>query len=80
MASGTQYAQMVNELDAIGGTAPRYAKPESYGTTDWYRQILREAITTNHQISVSGGSERSSYNFSLGYLLQDGIVETIVIR
>jgi hypothetical protein len=36
---------------------------------------LREAITTNHQISVSGGSERSSYNFSLGYLLQDGIVE-----
>jgi len=75
MANGTQYAQMVNELDAIGGTAPRYAKPESYGTTDWYRQILREAITTNHQISVSGGSERSSYNFSLGYLLQDGIVE-----
>ena len=75
MANGPQYAQMVNELDAIGGTTPRYAKPDSYGTTDWYPQILRDAITTNHQVSVSGGSERSTYNFSLGYLLQDGIVE-----
>lgn len=76
MASGVQYAQMVNELDVIGGTAPRYAKPENYGTTDWYHQILRNALTTNHQVSVTGGAERSSYNFSLGYLLQDGIVET----
>lgn len=76
MANGAQYAQMVNELDVIGGTASRYANPGSFGTTDWYHQILRDAITTNHQISMSGGSERSTYNFSLGYLLQDGIVET----
>lgn len=75
MANGPQYAQMVNELDVIGSTAPRYENPSSYGTTDWYHQILRSALTTNHQVSVSGGSERSTYNFSLGYLLQDGIVE-----
>jgi TonB-linked SusC/RagA family outer membrane protein len=75
MASGSQYAQMVNELDAIGGIAGRYKSPNSYGTTDWYHQILRDALTTNHQVSVSGGSERSTYNFSLGYLMQDGIVE-----
>ena len=75
MASGPQYAQMVNELDAIGGTASRYDDPNKFGTTDWYHQILRSAITTNHQVSVTGGTERSSYNFSLGYLLQDGIVE-----
>ena len=75
MATGPEYAQMVNELDAIGGTAPRYANPKSYGNTDWYHQILRNALTTNHQVSVSGGTDRSTYNFSLGYLLQDGIVE-----
>lgn len=75
MANGPQYAQMVNELDVIGQIAGRYANPNSYGSTDWYHQILRDALTTNHQVSVSGGSERSSYNFSLGYLLQDGIVE-----
>ena len=75
MASGPQYAQMVNELDAIGGIPGRYTKPDSYGTTDWYRQILRSAPTTNQQVSVAGGSEKTTYNFSLGYLLQDGIVE-----
>lgn len=74
MATGPEYAQMVDELDVIGGVAPRYANPSSYGTTDWYHQILRNALITNHQISVSGGSEKSTYNFSLGYLLQDGIV------
>ncbi|MGN6163204.1 MAG: SusC/RagA family TonB-linked outer membrane protein, partial [Flavisolibacter sp.] len=75
MATGAEYAQMVNELDVIGGVASRYKDPASYGTTDWYHQILRSALTTNHQVSVSGGSEKSTYNFSLGYLLQDGIVE-----
>ncbi|MEI9909410.1 MAG: TonB-dependent receptor [Bacteroidota bacterium] len=75
MANGPQYAQMVNELDAIGGIAGRYTDPNRYGTTDWYHQVLRNALTTNHQVSVTGGTERSSYNFSLGYLLQDGIVE-----
>ena len=75
MATGPEYAQMVNELDVIGGVASRYKDPASYGTTDWYHQILRSALTTNHQVSVSGGSEKSTYNFSLGYLLQDGIVE-----
>ncbi|HTN08563.1 TonB-dependent receptor [Agriterribacter sp.] len=76
MANGPQYAEMVNDLDKIGGAATgRYADPGSYGTTDWYHQILRNALITNHQVSVSGGGERSTYNFSLGYLLQDGIVK-----
>ena len=69
MATGPEYAQMVNELDAIGGVASRYKDPNSYGTTDWYHQVLRSALTTNHQVSVSGGSEKSIFNFSLGYLL-----------
>jgi TonB-linked SusC/RagA family outer membrane protein len=43
--------------------------------TNWYDQILRNALVTNHQISVSGGGEKTTYNFSLGYLNQDGIVQ-----
>lgn len=76
MANGQQYANMINELDAINGVTQRYANPSSYGTTDWYRQILRNALTTNHQLSIAGGGEKSSYSFSLGYLMQDGLVKT----
>jgi TonB-linked SusC/RagA family outer membrane protein len=71
MANAKQYAEMINELD---GT--QVLNPADYDEgTDWYGQVLRNALITNHQISVGGGSERSTYNFSFGYLKQEGIVE-----
>lgn len=76
MADGPQYASMINELDQINGAAGRYSNPGGYGTTDWYRQALRSAFITNHQVSLTGGGDKSTYNFSLGYLKQDGLVET----
>lgn len=75
MASGPEYATLINELNAANGEAAVYENPESYGTTDWFRQILRAGLISSHQISVAGGGEKSTYNFSLGYLDQDGTVE-----
>ncbi len=77
MANGPQYAEMINELDAINGaTETRFPNPSGYGTTDWYRQILRSASISNHNLSINGGSENSTYNFSIGYLRQEGTVKT----
>lgn len=76
MANGSQYATLVNELSVINGNPPVFADPSIYSKgTDWNRQILRNAFITNQQVSVSGGSERSTFNFSLSYLNQDGLVE-----
>jgi TonB-dependent SusC/RagA subfamily outer membrane receptor len=75
MANANEYATMVNELSNVNGK-PNVLDPTQYGEgTDWYHQILRNALVTNHQLSISGGGEKSTYNFSLGYLNQDGIVE-----
>ena len=75
MANGKEYATMVNELRNINGS-PSLLDPTTYGEgTDWYHQILRSALITNHQVSINGGGTGSNYNFSLGYLNQDGIVE-----
>lgn len=41
--------------------------------TNWYKEITRNAPTQNHNLSVSSGSDKSSYFFSLGYLDQQGI-------
>ncbi len=41
--------------------------------TNWYDEITRHAPTQSHNISMSGGSDKSSYLFSLGYLNQQGI-------
>lgn len=71
MANGNQYATMMNELYGTQVLDPsKYSKG-----TDWYHQILRDANVTSHQVSVSGGSEKTTFNLSLGYLDQQGIVE-----
>lgn len=76
MANGTEYATLINEMNvAAGGTAP-FNNPASFGVgTNWFDVILRDALITNHHIAVGGSSDKSSYNFSVGYLKQEGIVE-----
>lgn len=78
MADGTEYATAINELYAENGITPAlFSNPSSYGKgTDWYGQILRSAFVTNHQVSISGGTEKTTYNYSFAYLDQDGIVKT----
>ncbi len=41
--------------------------------TNWYNEITRDAPIQSHNISVSAGSDKSSYYFSMGYLNQQGI-------
>jgi TonB-linked SusC/RagA family outer membrane protein len=78
MANGTQYATLINELYADNGVVPAFSSnPSSYGNgTNWYDQILRNAFVTNHELSVNGGTDKYTYNYSFGYLDQDGIVKT----
>jgi len=76
MANASEYATLTNELYTYNGQAPLF-KDTNLGTgTDWYKQILQNAFVMNHNISIAGGTEKSTYNVSLGYLNQDGIVKT----
>ncbi|PWG79879.1 SusC/RagA family TonB-linked outer membrane protein [Pararcticibacter amylolyticus] len=76
MANGTEYATLINELTSSSGGTPIFSNPSSFGTgTNWYNEILRRAFVTSHQLSVNGGGEKSTYNFSFGYLNQDGLVK-----
>lgn len=42
--------------------------------TNWYKEITRNAPMQSHNISVSSGTDRSSYFFSMNYLDQQGIL------
>lgn len=77
MANATEYATIINELSASNSAPALFANPSSYGEgTNWYNQAFRNALQTNHQISINGGTEKTTYNFSLGYTDEDGIVKT----
>lgn len=78
MANATEYATAINELYTYNNVTPLiFSNPSSYGKgTDWYGQVLRDAFVTNHEVSLSGGTDKYTYNYSFGYLDQDGIAKT----
>ncbi len=45
-------------------------------TTDWQSQIFRQAYSTDNNLTISGAVKAFPYRLSLGYLNQDGILET----
>lgn len=49
--------------------------------TDWFHQIFKPAATQSHNLTMSGGTDKSNYLFSLGYLNQQGaLIETYLKR
>ncbi|AEV99476.1 SusC/RagA family protein [Niastella koreensis] len=44
--------------------------------TDWQDLLYQTGIVTDHNISVSGGSETGSYNFGGGYYNNQGVIPT----
>lgn len=44
-------------------------------TTDWYQQLFRNTVSTSHDISVSGGSEKLTYYVNAGINTNKGIVK-----
>lgn len=49
--------------------------------TDWFHEIFKPAPIQSHTITASGGSDKSTYLFSLGYFDQQGtLIETYLKR
>ncbi|MEO5995831.1 MAG: SusC/RagA family TonB-linked outer membrane protein, partial [Chitinophagaceae bacterium] len=49
--------------------------------TDWYHEVSKNAPIQSHNLSLTGGSEKSTFLFSLGYMNQEGtILETYLKR
>ncbi|MCQ2230384.1 MAG: TonB-dependent receptor [Paludibacteraceae bacterium] len=42
--------------------------------TDWQDVMFHTAISHSHQLSLNGGSQKTQYAFSMGYMNQDGIL------
>ncbi len=48
---------------------------QAYANTDWYKEIYKSSsFSHEHNLSISGGSERIQYYVSLGYLDQNGLL------
>lgn len=78
LLNATQYATLMNAANADAGLAPRFSEEQikTMGTgTDWQDAVFNDnAPVQNHQISLSGASEKVNYYFSMGFYDQEGIV------
>ena len=90
MCNASQYATMMLEgnydayntyfkaaIDRWGGS---YADSDfhnwTYGAdSDWYDMLLREAVITDHSLSIDGGSEKATYSMGVNYTYQNGILK-----
>ena len=72
----TGYMVMQNEGLVNAGQAPKYADPYKVTTnTDWQDLLFNDkAPVQNHELTLSGATEKVNYYFSLGYYNQEGIV------
>ncbi len=43
--------------------------------TNWFDEVLRTGYISTNDLSIQGGSQKSNYLFSFGYLNDDGIVK-----
>ena len=85
VTSATDYAILQNEMYVNGGSAPLYADPyhltdangdpiNGFGT-DWQELVFNDnAPVQNHDVSVSGATDKLNYFLSMGYYTQEGIV------
>ena len=85
VTGATDYAILQNERHVQTGQAPLYADPyhliDANGNavvgfgTDWQELLFNDnAPIVQHDVSISGASEKVNYYLSLGYFTQDGIV------
>ena len=69
MANAQQYASYVS-----ASTFGLVNVPQTGYSTNWYNQILRNAIEENHNVSLSGATDKAKYLLSFGYADDQGIV------
>ncbi|MES2431451.1 MAG: TonB-dependent receptor [Bacteroidota bacterium] len=69
------FGRLLNEELANAGQGP-IVDPDTLSiNTNWQDELYRHAPFTNTQMSVSGGSDKHTYYFGVGYLKEDGIIE-----
>lgn len=74
-----QYVSFYNEQAVNDGLAPYFTQQEvdsfrNVKGTDWQDLLLRNAPMYTTNVSVSGGSDKTSFYLSGGAFLQDGII------
>jgi TonB-linked SusC/RagA family outer membrane protein len=78
------FMKLMNEARKNSGLSTAFSDEviEQYRTpsyrdvcsVDWFNEIFKKGVIREHNISARGGTEKTQYFMSLGYMGQDGII------
>ncbi|MDT0676566.1 SusC/RagA family TonB-linked outer membrane protein [Autumnicola musiva] len=75
LLNATEYALLLNESYANNGQPLPYPDVSELGEgTDFQNEVFQTAPIVNHDLSVSGGSEKITYSVGGSHLNQEGII------
>lgn len=73
--NGTEYAGIINEGSTTSGGNVIFRNLSAVGVgTNWQDQVFKDAAFQSHTIAARGGSDKTAYFLSAGYLDQAGIL------
>lgn len=75
MADARTYANFSNEARSYDNQPALFNPDTLKYNTDWFREITQNGIVQNHVVSISGGSEKTTYYFSGAYFKDEGIMK-----
>ncbi len=70
---GDQFRSFIKDI--WGEDSEAYSKLGN-ANTNWQKEIFRPAVSTDHNLTISGGLKNMPYRVSFGYTNQNGIVKT----
>ncbi|NSL85280.1 TonB-dependent receptor [Chitinophaga sp. Mgbs1] len=70
---GALQANPFNNANPYGADGRLNAGTVQYYDTDWRNAVTRTGVTQDYGISVSGGTDKTTYYFSAGYFDQKGV-------
>jgi TonB-linked SusC/RagA family outer membrane protein len=71
------YGALTVVPDGTGAWKYNFRDPASVATmpdTDWQDELFRKAMVQNYNVSVSGGTDKTKYYVTGGYVNQEGII------
>lgn len=74
LLNASQYAVLKNEMFANGGDPLPFRNTQLGNGTNWQDSVFRTAPIRNYNLSVQGGTDRSTYSVGGSYFRQEGIV------
>ncbi|WP_373494475.1 SusC/RagA family TonB-linked outer membrane protein, partial [Aquiflexum sp.] len=74
LLEGNEMVNIVQESRANRGLPPDPLLVTTGSNTNWQDEIFRNAMTSSHNLSISGGNERMTSFVSVGYFNQDGTI------